>query len=73
MPHLNKMLDYIYRPEDPSIFTGRETELSQIERHLLGKRPADLHLSGLRHIGKSMLIKEFICRHSVDPGVLPAG
>ena len=65
------MLDYIYRPEDQAIFTGRETELSQIERHLLGNRPADLHLSGLRRIGKSMLIKEFIRRHSADPGVLP--
>jgi predicted transcriptional regulator len=37
---------------------------------LLGKRPADLHLSGLRRIGKSMLIKEFIRRHNADPGVL---
>lgn len=65
------MLDYIYRPEDQTIFTGRENEISQIERHLLGERPADLHLSGLRRIGKSMLIKEFIRRHSADPGVLP--
>ena len=65
------MLDYIYRPEDQNIFTGRENELSQLERHLLGERPADLHLSGLRRIGKSMLIKEFIRRHSADPGVLP--
>ena len=65
------MLDYIYRPEDQIIFTGRENELSHLERHLLGKRPADLHLSGLRRIGKSMLIKEFISRHSADSAVLP--
>jgi biotin operon repressor len=64
------MLDYIYRPEDQNIFTGRELEISQLERHLLGERPADLHLSGLRRIGKSMLIKEFIRRHNADPGVL---
>ncbi|MEI6313679.1 MAG: AAA family ATPase [Syntrophus sp. (in: bacteria)] len=65
------MLDYIYRPEDQAIFTGRENEISQLERHLLGERPADLHLSGLRRIGKSMLIKEFIRRHNADPNVLP--
>ena len=65
------MLEYIYRPEDQAIFTGRENELAQLERHLLGERPADLHLSGLRRIGKSMLIKEFIRRHVDDPAVLP--
>ena len=65
------MLDYIYRPEDQAIFTGRENELAQLERHLLGKRPADLHLSGLRRIGKSMLIKEFIRRYVGDSTVLP--
>ena len=65
------MLDYIYRPEDQTIFTGRDYEINQLERHLLGERPADLHLSGLRRIGKSMLIKEFIRRHIADPGVLP--
>ena len=65
------MLDYIYRPEDQAIFTGRENELAQLDRHLLGDRRADLHLSGLRRIGKSMLIKEFILRHVDDTDVLP--
>jgi AAA+ ATPase superfamily predicted ATPase len=65
------MLEYIYRPEDQVIFTGREYELDQLERHLLGDRPADLHLSGLRRIGKSMLIKEFIRRHSGNSAILP--
>lgn len=65
------MLDYIYRPEEQAIFTGRQYELAQLERHLLGERPADLHLSGLRRIGKSMLIKEFIRRHCANPTILP--
>lgn len=65
------MLEYIYRPEDQAIFTGRENELTQLDRHLLRERPANLHLSGLRRIGKSMLIKEFILRHVGDTAVLP--
>ncbi len=65
------MLDYVYRPEEQAIFTGRDHELAQLERHLLGERPADLQLSGLRRIGKSMLIKEFIRRHCANPAILP--
>ncbi|MFH0727757.1 MAG: hypothetical protein V2B19_15630 [Pseudomonadota bacterium] len=65
------MLEYIYRSEDQAIFTGREHELGQLERHLLEDGPADLQLSGLRRIGKSMLIKKFIRRHSGKPAILP--
>jgi len=65
------MLGYMYRPEDQAIFTGRENELAQLDQHLLGDHQADLHLSGLRRIGKSMLIKEFILRHASDSTVLP--
>lgn len=35
------MIDYIYRPENQAIFTGRENELNQLERHLLEERPAE--------------------------------
>lgn len=65
------MLNYFYRPEDQKIFTGRQSELDQLDRHLTGNQPADMHLSGLRRIGKSMLIKEFILRHVDDQNVLP--
>ncbi len=57
------MLEYFYRKDDQDIFSGRKKELSLMEGYLLGKRPADIHLSGLRRIGKTMLIKEFIKRH----------
>ena len=42
-----------------------------MEGYLLGKRPADIHISGLRRIGKTMLIKEFMKRHIRDKEVLP--
>lgn len=65
------MLDYFYRKDDQDIFTGRRKELSLIARHLLGERPADIHISGLRRIGKTMLLKEFIKSHIHDKSVLP--
>src|SRR3990172_2605620 len=65
------MLDYFYRKDDREIFSGRMRELSLMEGYLLGKRPTDIHISGLRRIGKTMLIKEFIKRHIHDETVLP--
>jgi AAA+ ATPase superfamily predicted ATPase len=57
------MFEYFYRKDDQEIFSGRKNELSLMEGYLLSKIPADIHLSGLRRIGKSMLIKEFMKRH----------
>ena len=54
------MLEYFYRQDDQKIFSGRKNELSLIEGYLFSKHPVDIHLSGLRRIGKTMLIKEFI-------------
>lgn len=65
------MTTYFYRQDDRDIFSGREQELSMLEAYLLAKRSTDLHLSGLRRIGKTMLIKEFIWRHLNDSKVLP--
>ncbi len=67
----DSMLNYFYRKDDRDIFSGREEELSLMEGYLLSTRPADIHLSGLRRIGKTMLIKEFIKRHIHDKTVLP--
>jgi AAA+ ATPase superfamily predicted ATPase len=65
------MFTYFYRKDDQDIFTGRKHELSLLEGCLLAKRPVDAHLSGLRRIGKTMLIKEFIKRRLRDRAVLP--
>lgn len=65
------MLDYFYRRDDQNIFSGREKELSLMEGYLLARHPTDIHLSGLRRIGKTMLIKEFIKRHINDKTILP--
>ncbi len=67
----DNMLEYFYRKDDQEIFSGRKAELSSMERYLLSKRPVDINLSGLRRIGKSMLIKEFIKRHINDKNILP--
>lgn len=65
------MLSYFYRKDDQEIFSGRENELLLLEGYLLGRPPADVHLSGLRRIGKTMLLKEFIKRHRNDETLLP--
>src|SRR3989338_1782532 len=66
------MLEYFYRQDDQKIFSGRKNELSLIEGYLFSKHPVDIHLSGLRRIGKTMLIKEFIKRHIKRKDILPA-
>lgn len=65
------MLEYFYRKDDQDIFTGRMGEISLMESYLLSERPVDIHLSGLRRIGKTMLIKEFIKRHLAGNDILP--
>ncbi len=65
-----KMLDYFYRKDDQEIFSGRKGELSLMEEYLLSERSVDIHLSGLRRIGKTMLIKEFIKRHINNKNIL---
>jgi AAA+ ATPase superfamily predicted ATPase len=60
------MLEYSYRRDDQEIFSGRKHQLSLMEEHLLSSKPVDVHISGLRRIGKTMLIKEFIKRHRDD-------
>lgn len=65
------MLEYFYRRDEQEIFSARAKELSSMESYLLSKRPADIHLSGLRRIGKTILIKEFIKRHISDKNILP--
>lgn len=65
-----KMLDYFYRRDDQEIFSGRKGELSLMEEYLLSERSIDIHLSGLRRIGKTMLIKEFIKRHINNKNIL---
>lgn len=62
------MSAYIYRPEAQAIFSGRENELAQLERHLLRKRPTDLHLSGLRRIVKSMRTAHVPLQHFSTAG-----
>jgi hypothetical protein len=51
---------HIYRPENQAIFTGRENQLAQLVRYLLREHPADLHLSGLRRIGKAPPVPSFL-------------
>ncbi|MCX5805621.1 MAG: ATP-binding protein [Proteobacteria bacterium] len=65
------MLEYFYRKDDQEIFSGRKNELSLMDEHLFSGKPVDVHISGLRRIGKTMLIKEFMKRHMDDEGVLP--
>lgn len=65
------MLEYFYRKDDQEIFSGRKIEISLIEGYLLSRHPVDIHLSGLRRIGKTMLIKEFMKRHINRKGILP--
>ncbi|MEI6153033.1 MAG: ATP-binding protein [Deltaproteobacteria bacterium] len=60
------MLEYFYRKDDQEIFSGRKDELSRMEGYLLSGKPVDVHISGLRRIGKTMLIKEFMKRHLND-------
>lgn len=64
------MFEYFYRRDDQEIFSGRKNELSLMEGYLLSKIPTDIHLSGLRRIGKSMLIKEFMKRYLNNKNVL---
>jgi AAA+ ATPase superfamily predicted ATPase len=64
------MLEYFYRKDDQEIFSGRTHELSLMEDHLLSGKPVDVHISGLRRIGKTMLIKEFMKRHMDDESIL---
>lgn len=64
------MLEYFYRKDDQRIFSGRKAELSLMEGYLLSIHPVDIHLSGLRRIGKTMLIKEFIKRYITDKRIL---
>ena len=60
------MLEYFYREDDQEIFSGRKDELSRMEGYLLSGKPVDVHISGLRRIGKTMLIKEFMKRRLND-------
>ena len=60
------MLEYFYRKDDQEIFSGRKDELSRMEGYLLSGKPVDVRISGLRRIGKTMLIKEFMKRRLND-------
>jgi len=65
------MLEYFYRIDDQELFCGREPELNRLANGLLAPHPVDMHLSGLRRIGKTMLIKEFIKRQLGNTTILP--
>ena len=65
------MLEYFYRTDDQELFSGREGQLAGLANALLACRSLDMHLSGLRRIGKTMLIKEFIKRQLPNPALLP--
>jgi hypothetical protein len=65
------MLEYFYRTDDQELFCGREEQLARLANALLAVHPVDMHLSGLRRIGKTMLIKEFIKRQLLNTTVLP--
>jgi len=62
-------LDYIYPEEEQQIFTDREHHLAllALSRTLLveGTRK-HLALSGLRRIGKTLILKEFLRRHLLE-------
>jgi hypothetical protein len=64
------MLDYFYRKDDQDIFSGRKHQFSLMEEHLLSGKPVDVHISGLRRVGKTMLIKEFMKRHRDEEGII---
>lgn len=65
------MLEYFYRTDDQELFCGREEQLAGLAKALFAPHQVDMHLSGLRRIGKTMLIKEFIKRHLTNSTVLP--
>ena len=63
------MLDYIYAVEEQRFFTKREhhLELLGLSKTLLveGIRK-HLALSGFRHMGKTIILKEFLHRHLLE-------
>lgn len=65
------MLEYFYRTDDQELFCGREVQLAGLVNALLAPHAVDMHLSGLRRIGKTMLIKEFIKRQLPNSTLLP--
>jgi len=68
------MFDIIYPRSLKETFTNREKELALLEfvrEELLEGNPQKISLFGLRRIGKSILIKEFISRHLNDDNFIP--
>jgi len=67
------MLDYLYPADERSLFTNREYHLSLLEMcraELEAGRRKHLTLIGLRRIGKTLILKEFILRLLQRPGSL---
>lgn len=68
------MFDIIYPDSLKATFTNREKELALLEYardELLEGTPQKISLFGLRRIGKSILIKEFISRHLYEDNFVP--
>jgi len=67
------MLDYLYPADERQLFTNREYHLSLLEMcraELEAGRRRHLALIGLRRIGKTLILKEFILRSLQRPGDL---
>lgn len=68
-------MNYIYPPDQNALFTNRERELAELAHYrqrLLAGSPEHVALFGLRRIGKTLLLKEFVRRTLAEaPRVAP--
>src|SRR3989304_8599810 len=69
-------MNYFYPPDQQALFTNREGELSQLAHYRQSLRAGSVEhvaLFGLRRIGKTLLLKEFIRRIlAEDRAIVPA-
>ncbi len=58
-------MNFFYPPDQQSLFTNRERELAELSHYRQNLRAGSVEhvaLFGLRRIGKTLLLKEFIRR-----------